>query len=151
MSSPVPPPPPMSAPPPPPQDAGTKSRRGCLIAVLLVLLLLMAACGGACVYAVRNPGKVAGMSLGWGRDGIISALATSCTDQQKADFTTEFDAYLEFLRGLDMAKMQAAGPDAQKLFTPAQFLGEAAKDKQITPDEAARFVELARGARGLAK
>ena len=149
MSTPV--PPTMSAPPSIPTETGSKSRRGCLIAVLVVVLLLIAACGGGCVYVMRNPGKFAGMSLGWGREGIIASLATACTEQQKADFTTEYDAYLEFLRGLDMAAMQAAGPDAQKLFTPAQFLGEISGDKTITPDEADRFIELARGARSLKK
>ena len=149
MSTPV--PPTMSAPPSIPTETGTKSRRGCLIAVLIVVLVLMAACGGGCVYMMTNPGKFAAMPLAWGREGIIASLATSCTEQQKADFTTEFDAYVEFLRGMDMAAMKAVGPDAQKLFTPAQFVSEISRDKTISPDEVDRFVELARGARSLKK
>ena len=136
-----------SAPPPMPPETGTK-KRGCLIAVLVTLLVVLGGCGGSCAWMASNPGKMAAMSLGWQKNAIAKVLAPDVPEDVKAAFVTELDAYTEFLRGLDHAAIKAKGGDAMKLFEPARMLGEAARDKSITTDEAQRFIEMSTAARG---
>ena len=153
MSS-MPPPPPASMPPPPPpppsSGGGGGAKKGCIIAAIVVVVLAMCACGGCFWYMGSHPNKMMTMGLSMGRDKFIAALASDVPEEVRQQFTTEYDAYTEFARTVDFKDPKYASEDARKaLARPLEQLGEAARsDNRITQEEAERFIQLSREARG---
>src|SRR5438128_2267442 len=127
MSSPTAP-----APPPPPPGS---SKRGCWIALIVVVLLGLAGCTSACLLLKNNGGRFTAWEMGIARGKAIAAIASDVPDEQKAQFTKDFDAYLQCLR--DHNSDFAA--KAQDLTAPAQQIGQAMMDKRITAEEIERF------------
>jgi hypothetical protein len=143
----TPPPIGMSAPPPPPPPPPASSRKGCFIAIAIVLGLIVLVCGGMCLGVKMAPGKFMAMMFGMGRQGFVQKVGSDVPAEKKAEFDTEYGAYMDWVRNATPADIKEKG---EAVGAPMQYLRGALSDGSITADEIDRFVEMTRQVRGAA-
>ena len=134
-------------PPPPPPPKSGSGMRACLIAFLVVFLVLAAGVTTVCVLIAKAPGA----SLAWAaskvRGNAVKAVSADVPPELKAQFETELDAYIEFLR----EPGNVTSTNSQQAVLPFQQLQQAMSDRKLTAEEIEHFLETSRTARGASK
>ena len=124
-----------------PENGGSK-KRGCIIGCAVVLVLGLVTCVGGGFWVVKNPGKVASMSLKAGRQGIMGTIDPAAPQEVAGEFTTTYDALVEWLGSTDMKDLSE---DQQKAFGELMnTFKEASSDQSFDEQEMRAFIDGAR-------
>ena len=140
----TPPPVGMSAPPPPPPPPSS-GKKGCLIAAAVVVGVLILGCGGFGIWFVTHPTTFLAFGVDKMAQASQQAMAPDVTPEQRQQFTTEMQAYGQWLRTPDAVAQMKSGNQAG--MAPFQALQTAMADQKITPEEAQTVIDAARKAR----